>query len=258
MAAVGLDIQNQIAVVTLNRPETLNALNFGMLEELERTVERLRYDRNVRIVIFTGAGEKAFSAGADLKERKNLTDDEVRRNVNKTRTLFQRISELPKPTIAAVNGYAFGGGFELMLACDLRIAAKTAVMGLTETSLAIIPGAGGTQRLPRLIGEARAKELIFAARKITAEEAYLYGILNKIAEPDELMDVCFRLAGEILQNGPLAVQQAKMAIRLGMDVDLKTGLAIEEEAYEKVLATKDRIEALRAFAEKRKPNFSGE
>ncbi|REJ29998.1 MAG: enoyl-CoA hydratase [Caldibacillus debilis] len=258
MAAVRLDIQNQIAVVTLNRPETLNALNFGMLEELERTVERLRYDRNVRIVIFTGAGEKAFSAGADLKERKNLTDDEVRRNVNKTRTLFQRISELPKPTIAAVNGYAFGGGFELMLACDLRIAAKTAVMGLTETSLAIIPGAGGTQRLPRLIGEARAKELIFAARKITAEEAYLYGILNKIAEPDELMDVCFQLAGEILQNGPLAVQQAKMAIRLGMDVDLKTGLAIEEEAYEKVLTTKDRIEALRAFAEKRKPNFSGE
>jgi len=258
LAAVRLDIQNQIAVVTLNRPETLNALNFGMLEELERTVERLRYDRNVRIVIFTGAGEKAFSAGADLKERKNLTDDEVRRNVNKTRTLFQRISELPKPTIAAVNGYAFGGGFELMLACDLRIAAKTAVMGLTETSLAIIPGAGGTQRLPRLIGEARAKELIFAARKITAEEAYLYGILNKIAEPDELMDVCFQLAGEILQNGPLAVQQAKMAIRLGMDVDLKTGLAIEEEAYEKVLTTKDRIEALRAFAEKRKPNFSGE
>ncbi|WP_026500058.1 enoyl-CoA hydratase-related protein [Caldibacillus debilis] len=258
MAAVRLDIQNQIAVVTLNRPETLNALNFGMLEELERTVERLRYDRNVRIVIFTGAGEKAFSAGADLKERKNLTDDEVRRNVNKTRTLFQRISELPKPTIAAVNGYAFGGGFELMLACDLRIAAKTAVMGLTETSLAIIPGAGGTQRLPRLIGEARAKELIFAARKITAEEAYLYGILNKIAELDELMAVCFQLAGEILQNGPLAVQQAKMAIRLGMDVDLKTGLAIEEEAYEKVLATKDRIEALRAFAEKRKPNFSGE
>ena len=150
-------------MVTINRPEALNCFNYATLKELGELVEQIRVDKDVRIVIFTGAGDKAFSSGADLKERRTLTEAEVRRNVYKIRTVFQQIADLPQPTIAAVNGYAFGGGFELMLACDFRIAVRHAKMGLTETSWAIIPGAGGTQRLPRLIGEAKAKELILTA-----------------------------------------------------------------------------------------------
>lgn len=258
MGTILLDVKDYIAIVTLNRPESLNAFHYQMLNELSETVNKIRHDPDVRVVIFTGAGEKAFSSGADLKERKTLTEHEVRRNVHKIRTVFQEIYELPQPTIAAVNGYAFGGGFELMLACDFRIAVEDAIMGLTETSWAIIPGAGGTQRLPRLIGEAKAKELILTAKKITAEEACSYGLLTKVVPNTQLMDACFEFAQEILQNGPIAVQQAKFAINEGMNVDLKTGLAIEGKAYEVTIPTKDRIEALQAFLEKRKPNFKGE
>lgn len=221
-------------------------------------MERIHLNRDIRVVIFTGAGDKAFSAGADLKERKTLNEMEVRRNVKKIRDVFNAVANLPQPTIAAVNGYAFGGGFELMLACDFRIAVKGAIMGLTEVSWAIIPGAGGTQRLPRLIGEAKAKELILTARKITAEQAYEYGLLTNVVEKENLMPSCEALAHEMMQNGPIALQQAKYAIQQGMNVDLQTGLAIEAKAYELTIPTKDRLEALAAFSEKRKPQFTGE
>ncbi|WP_027409083.1 enoyl-CoA hydratase-related protein [Anoxybacteroides tepidamans] len=258
MSNILLEKRDHIAYVTLHRPEAMNCFNYATLVELGEVVEQLHLDRDVRVVIFTGAGEKAFSAGADLKERKTLTETEVRRNVKKIRDVFNAVADLPQPTIAAVNGYAFGGGFELMLSCDFRIAVKEAVMGLTEVSWAIIPGAGGTQRLPRLIGEARAKELILTARKITAEQAYAYGILTKVVEKEELMASCEALAHEMMQNGPIALQQAKYAIQQGMNVDLQTGLAIEAKAYELTIPTKDRLEALAAFSEKRKPQFTGQ
>ncbi|MGV3489585.1 MAG: enoyl-CoA hydratase-related protein [Tuberibacillus sp.] len=250
--------KNHIAYITLNRPEVLNCFNYETLKQLGDVVENIHTDKEVRAVIITGAGEKAFSAGADLKERRTLNEQEVRRNVKKIGDVFEQIADLPQPVIAAINGYAFGGGFELALACDFRIAVKDAKMGLTETSMAIIPGAGGTQRLPRLIGEARALELILTAKRLSADEAYQYGILNRVVESDQLLSVCEELAASIMKNGPIAVQQAKFAVKKGMNVDLKTGLNIESKAYEVTIPTKDRVEALNAFNEKRPARFLGE
>lgn len=250
-------VENHIGTITFNRPESLNAFNYAMLHELSEIVEEIRTNSDIYIVIFTGAGEKSFSVGADLKERKGLSDDEVRRNIYKIGEVFQRIDELPQPTIAAINGYAFGGGMELALCCDIRIGAKNALMGLTETSLAIIPGAGGTQRLPRLIGQSKALELILTAKKINGEEAYHYGILHEVVESGELMDRARAWAELMLRNGPIALQQAKFAIKQGMNGDLATGLQIERKAYEITIPTEDRKEALLAFSEKRKPIFKG-
>ncbi|WP_405103681.1 enoyl-CoA hydratase-related protein [Oceanobacillus sp. FSL H7-0719] len=250
--------RDHIAYVTLNRPKALNALDYQTLAELGEIIESIHLNKEIRGVIFTGAGAKAFSAGADLIERKTLGEQEVRRNVKKIRDVFNAIYQLNQPTIAAVNGYAFGGGFELMLACDFRIAEATALMGLTELNWAIIPGAGGTQRLPRLIGEAKAKELILTARKVTAVQAEAYGILNKVSEEGQIIADCELLLGEIIANAPIAIQQAKFAINNGMNTDLETGMQIEAKAYELTIPTKDRLEALQAFSEKRAPVFTGE
>lgn len=258
MEKVLVNKEDAIAYVTVNRPEVLNCFDFQTLIELEEAVEKLKEDKSIRAVIFTGAGNKAFSVGADLKERKKLTEEEVIRNVMKISELFTKIEELPKPTIAAINGYAFGGGLEMALACDLRYASKNAMLGLTETSLAIIPGGGGTQRLSRLIGPAKAKELIFTARKLNGQEALEYGIIHKLVDQDQLMESVRSLANEIARNGPLAVSQAKYAINHGMNTDIKTGLAIELTAYKTLIPTKDRVEALKAFQEKRTPSFIGE
>lgn len=250
--------EQHIAYVTIDRPESLNCFNYQTLHELGELTDKLHTDMDVRAVIFTGAGEKAFSAGADLKERKHLNEAQVRRNVKKIRDVFSAIAELPQPTIAAVNGFAFGGGFELMLACDFKIASDSALMGMTEVSWGIIPGAGGTQRLSRLIGEMKAKELIFTARKISAEKALELGILTAVESKENLMTACKELAEEILQNAPIAVRQAKYAIQHGSSTDLQTGLAIESKAYEVTIPTKDRVEALNAFGEKRKPVFTAQ
>lgn len=258
MKYIKLQKEQHIAYITIDRPESLNCFNYETLQELGDAVDSLHTDPDVRVVIFTGAGDKAFSAGADLKERKHLTETEVRRNVKKIRDVFSAVAELPQPTIAAVNGFAFGGGFELMLACDFKIAADSALMGMTEVSWGIIPGAGGTQRLSRLIGEMKAKELIFTARKISAEKAYELGILTAIEAKENVMAACKELAEEILQNAPIAVRQAKYAIQHGSSTDLQTGLAIESKAYEVTIPTKDRVEALNAFSEKRKPVFTAE
>jgi enoyl-CoA hydratase len=258
MKYIKLQKEQHIAYITIDRPESLNCFNYETLQELGDAVDSLHTDPDVRVVIFTGAGDKAFSAGADLKERKHLTETEVRRNVKKIRDVFSAVAELPQPTIAAVNGFAFGGGFELMLACDFKIAADSALMGMTEVSWGIIPGAGGTQRLSRLIGEMKAKELIFTARKISAEKAYELGILTALETKENVMAACKELAEEILQNAPIAVRQAKYAIQHGSSTDLQTGLAIESKAYEVTIPTKDRVEALNAFSEKRKPVFTAE
>lgn len=257
MSSILLEKKNQIAYVTVNREHALNSFDYETLCNLQEVIHHLHFDENTQVVIFTGAGHKAFSAGADLKERKSLTESEVRRNVKAIRDVFNMIVSLPQPAIAAVNGYAFGGGFELMLACDFSIATRGVMMGLTETSWAIIPGAGGTQRLPRLIGEMKAKELIFTARKISAEEALDLGIVLQVVERHELLSECEQLAQKMLKNGPIAIQQAKYAITRGMNTDLETGLAIESQAYERTIPTEDRSEALKAFREKRLPKFTG-
>ncbi|MCQ6274381.1 enoyl-CoA hydratase/isomerase family protein [Bacillus sp. V3B] len=255
MENVTFEIKGNIAVVTLNRSEAFNAFNFTTLSDLHELVDQIRTNSHICVVIFTGSGEKAFSVGADLKERKTLTEEEVKRNIYKIGEVFNSIDLLPQPTIAAINGFAFGGGMELALACDFRIASSEAVMGLTETSLAIIPGAGGTQRLPRLIGQAKALELILTAKRIKAEEALSYGLVNEVSEKDKLLETSFSFAEKMLANGPLALIQAKFAIKQGMNTDLQTGLAIEHKAYELLIPTEDRVEALVAFTEKRKPNF---
>ncbi|CAH2713541.1 Short-chain-enoyl-CoA hydratase [Neobacillus rhizosphaerae] len=257
MEQILLEIDNHIALVTINRADALNAFNYETLLELQKKVEDIRINPDVRTVIFSGSGEKAFSVGADLKERKNLTDEQVKRNLFKINEVFNAIDHLPQPTIAAINGFAFGGGMELALACDFRFAAKEALMGLTETSLAIIPGAGGTQRLPRLIGQAKALELILTARRLTAEDAFHFGLLTRVVDRKDLLNESLTFCSQLLANGPIALQQAKFAIKNGMNTDLNTGLQIEQKAYEVTLPTEDRIEALQAFAEKRKPVFKG-
>ena len=257
MSKVLYSVENHIAFVTINRPDVLNCFDYETLQQLAQVVNQIELDPDVRVAIFTGAGEKAFSAGADLKERKTLTQQEVRRNVKAIRDVFNHIAELPQPTIAAINGYAFGGGFELILACDFAIAVPEAKVGLTETSWGIIPGAGGTQRLPRLIGEMKAKELIFTAKKLTAQEAYDWGILTKVVSHENVVEASISFAGEMLKNGPIALKQAKYAICNGMNVDIQTGLKIESKAYELTIPTEDRLEALAAFSEKRKPVFKG-
>jgi enoyl-CoA hydratase/carnithine racemase len=257
MGNVLYEVKDHIGYVTVNRPDVLNCFNYDTLHELQEAVDSIHVNPDVRVVIFTGAGQKAFSAGADLKERKTLNEAQVRRNVKAIRDVFNSIAALPQPTIAEVNGYALGGGFELLLSCDFAIAAQGVSMGLTETSWAIIPGAGGTQRLPRLIGEMKAKELILTAKKISSEEALDLGIVLKVVPCEELSEVCKKFASDMMKNGPVALKQAKYAIIQGMNTDLQTGLAIEAKAYELTIPTEDRVEALNAFSEKRKPRFSG-
>ena len=257
MNFVKYEQKNLIAYVTLNRPEMLNAFNFEMLEELRKVIESIQIHPDIRIVIISGAGDKAFSVGADLKERTSLPDALVKRNLNRFGEVFSLIEHLPQPTICVLNGYAFGGGMELALTCDFRIAADHISLGLTETGLGIIPGAGGTQRLPRLIGEAKAMELILTAKRMSATEALQYGVLTKIAPVESLQEVTAEFTSRLLKNAPIAIQQAKFAIKQGMKTDIQTGLQIERKAYELTIPTEDRIEALNAFAEKRPPQFKG-
>ena len=254
---IDFQLEGHTAFVTLNRPDALNAFNYETLDELQKVMEKIRTNREARVVIFTGAGEKAFSVGADLKERRTLSDEDVKRNIYKIGEVFTMVDQLPQPTIAAINGFAFGGGMELALACDFRVAAVETQMGLTETSLAIIPGAGGTQRLPRLIGQAKALELILTARRLKSEEALEYGLVTAVVPKENLLDECMKFAEMMLANGPVALQQAKYAVKQGMNADLQTGLQIERKAYEVTIPTEDRLEALAAFSEKRKPDFKG-
>ena len=249
--------QDRVVVLTLNRPKVMNSFNFPMLLALKERVEAVHFDPEVRVVIIVGAGPKAFCAGADLKERASLSEMQVREFIFTIRNLFTFIEYLNKPVIAAVNGIALGGGAELALACDIRIASATAALGLTETRLAIIPGAGGTQRLPRLIGRGKAKELIFTGRRVEAQEALQIGLVNKVCPPETLLDECRAMAGMICEAGPIAVQQAKYAINYGLEADLHTGLAIESNAYWVTVPTADRLEGLAAFGEKRKPVYKG-
>jgi enoyl-CoA hydratase/carnithine racemase len=246
-----------ILLLTLDRPEVMNSLNFALLHAIGDQIEAIRHRSDVRVVVITGAGEKAFCAGADLKERATLPPEKVKEFIYTIRDLFTSIELLSKPVIAAVNGIALGGGTELALACDIRIASATATMGLTETRLAIIPGGGGTQRLPRLIGKGKAKELIFTGRRVKAEEALSSGLVNQVCEPKDLAGEARKMAEMICEGGPIAIEQAKHAINYGLETDLHTGLAIESTAYWTCIPTEDRLEGLAAFKEKRKPVYKG-
>ena len=244
--------------LTLNRPEALNAFDRPLLGCLHAEVAAIRSDSSVRCLIVTGAGAKAFSAGADLKERRGMTLEETRHYVHLIRTTFDAVARLPFPTIAAINGVAFGGGMELALACDLRLMAEHAEVGLTEVAVGIMPGAGGTQRLPRLVGSTRAKEMIFTARRITALEAERIGLVNAVVPAERLASAALELAQRVAAQAPLAVRQSKHAIDAGLDVGLASGLDIEAAAYSRLVTTRDRVEGLAAFAEKRKPIYRGE
>ena len=246
-----------VVTLTLNRPDVMNSLNFPLLHAIRDQIESFRFKPDVRVVIITAAGEKAFCAGADLKERATLSPDQVKEYIFTIRNLFTSIEQLNKAVIAAVNGIALGGGTELALACDIRIASANATMGLTETRLAIIPGAGGTQRLPRLVGRGKAKELIFTGQRIGAQEALRIGLINRICEPKDLLDECRKMAAMICEAGPVAIEQAKYAINYGLETDIHTGLAIESNAYWVCIPTEDRLEGLAAFKEKRKPIYKG-
>jgi len=244
-----------IRVLTLDRPP-VNALGFELVEDLGRAAENLRKDEAARCLIVRSS-QRHFCAGADLKERQGMSVDEVRSFVTMLSSAVSAIATLPIPSIAAIRGAAVGGGCELALACDLRVVAEDAAMGLRETALAILPGAGGTQRLSRIAGLARAKRWIFTAKAYSAAEALADGVADKVVAPERLDAEARRLAEAIAANGPVAVRQAKKAIEGGFDLPIAEALAYEWECYQAVLATDDRIEALRAFSEKRPPRFKG-
>jgi enoyl-CoA hydratase/carnithine racemase len=245
-----------LSILTINSPARRNALSRAVVDALRAHLRTLS-DKPGGVVVLTGAGPKAFCAGADLKERATMAPDEVETFVSSLRAMMDELSRLPQPTIAAIGGYALGGGCELALACDLRVMADGALIGLPETHLGIIPGAGGTQRLPRLIGPARAKELIFTGRRLSADEALDWGIVNRTAPADALMEAVEALAAPMLTAAPIAQAQAKRAIDGGLDGGLAEGLSIERACYAVTIPTEDRLEALAAFRDKRKPVFKG-
>lgn len=255
---VKLDRRGAVAVLTLDRADRRNALSRDALLAFGRLGRELVDDPEVRALVITGTGDKAFCAGADLKERQGMSPDDVRRQVGLYRTELGVLARSPKPVIAAINGVAFGGGLELALLCDLRVAAPHAELALPETSLGIIPGAGGTQRLPRVVGEARAKEMILLGRKLTAAEALAWGLVNRVSpEGTPVVDDAIAWIEPIASGAPIAQAAALRAIEEGYDVPLDLGLEIERVHYDETLRSEDRLEALRAFAEKRKPVYRG-
>ena len=250
-------IEGSLAIITLNRPKALNAINGMMVEELERIVRQIQDDPSVRVVVITGAGDKAFAAGADITEFKAMSPTDAWMFVQRLQRLFLQIERLPKPVIAAVNGYALGGGCELMMACDIVYASDAAKIGQPEINLGIIPGGGGTQRLARLIGKQRAKELVLTGEIIGAQEAWGLGLLNKVIPADQLMVEVRKLADKLAIKAPLAVKAVKEAIEDGCDMALDRALAYECKLFALCFATEDKTEGVNAFLEKRPPNFKG-
>jgi enoyl-CoA hydratase/carnithine racemase len=247
-----------IEVWTIDGETRRNAISRAMLAELEALVERAARDRALRCVVLTGAGDKAFCAGADLKERATMSADDVHAFHAGLRRTLSGIEGAPQVYLAALNGAALGGGLELALACDLRLASDAAQLGLPEVSLGIIPGGGATQRLPRLLGVARAKELILTARRIGAAEALAMGLVSALAPPQRLLADALALAERVARNAPVSLRQAKRAVDGGLALPLEAGLDLEHRLYQACLETEDRREARRAFAEKRPPRFTGE
>jgi methylglutaconyl-CoA hydratase len=245
------------AWVTLDRPEAMNALSGPVLTGLLDAITKLASDPSLRAIVITGAGDKAFCAGADLKERRGMSEAETRVRIDLINHVFNTLARVSKPTIAALNGVAFGGGLELALACDFRLATAGVQLGLTEVRLGIMPGAGGTQRLARLVGAARAKELILLGRRLDAQRAFDIGLVHELAPPGGLQASVDALLTELAGTAPVSLAMAKQAIDRGVDVGIDEGLRIERQCYEVTLGTEDRNEGLRAFAEKRAPHYQG-
>ncbi|KAL2472515.1 ATP-dependent caseinolytic (Clp) protease/crotonase family protein [Abeliophyllum distichum] len=252
------DSDSGIVEVNLDRPGTKNAIGKDMLRGLQYTFETVDNDCAAKVLMICSSVPRVFCAGADLKERKLMSPSEVQDFVNTLRSTFSYLEALSIPTIAVVEGAALGGGLEMTLSCDLRICGEDAVMGLPETGLAIIPGAGGTQRLPRLVGKSTAKELIFTGRKISGRDAFSMGLVNYCVPTGEARSKALEIARNINQKGPLAIRMAKRAIDEGFQADMTSALALEEDCYEQILNTKDRLEGLAAFAERRQPKYIGE
>jgi enoyl-CoA hydratase len=249
-----LEKEEKVAVITINRPKALNALNSETLKEIDAAIDDVSSDKEILAVILTGAG-KAFVAGADITEMKDLNTIEGRSFGILGNKVFRKLETMEKPVIAAVNGFALGGGCEISMACDMRIASAKAKFGQPEVSLGITPGFGGTQRLPRLVGEGMAKELIFSGKIIDAQEALRIGLVNRVVEPEQLMDEVKNLANTIAQQAPVAVKLCKVAIGRGMQSDIDTGLYYESEVFGQCFSTEDQKEGMTAFVEKRDKSF---
>lgn len=250
-----LEKEEGMAILYINRPQAMNALNSDTLQEIKTAVQKIKEDPSTYILIITGMGDKAFVAGADISYMQNLTAIEGRIFGMLGQDVFRCIETLEKPVIAAVNGFALGGGCELAMACDIRLASETAKFGQPEVGLGITPGFGGTQRLARLIGEGRAKELIYSANNINAEEAYRVGLVNHIYPATSLLDEARKLARKIIANAPLAVSLSKAAINRGMQSDIDTAMSIEADLFGMCFSTIDQKEGMQAFLGKKKPTF---
>jgi len=248
--------KENVAWITLNRPEVLNAQNNQMREELVQALEDARNDEDIRVIVLTGAGDRAFSAGADISEFPKLAPSDFIKRTGRIRP-YDIIRSIPKPVIAAVNGYALGGGCELAMACDIVIASENATFGQPEIRVGVIPGGGGTQILPRLIGEKMAKELIFTGKTITAQEAYRLGMINKVVPKDKLTEEVNSFVGELLKRSPIILALAKIAVNRAMETNFNEGLKCEADLFELCFSTEDQKEASKAFIEKRQPVFKG-
>ena len=251
MEFITYEVEGQIGIITINRPKALNALNSAVLDELDKTLDAVDQEA-IRCLILTGAGEKSFVAGADIGEMSTLTKAEGEAFGKKGNDVFRKLETFPIPVIAAVNGFALGGGCEISMSCDIRICADTAVFGQPETGLGITPGFGGTQRLARIVGTGKAKEMIYGARNIKAEEAYRIGLVNNVYPAEELMPAAKKLASTIARNAPIAVRNCKRAINEGIQVDMDQAIVIEEKLFGSCFETCDQKEGMNAFLEKRK------
>ncbi|GAA0078172.1 short-chain-enoyl-CoA hydratase [Clostridium sp. CTA-5] len=252
---VVLEKEGHLAIVTINRPKALNALNSETLKDLDTVLEDLEKDNNVYAVILTGSGEKSFVAGADISEMKDLNENQGREFGELGNKVFLRLENLDKPVIAAISGFALGGGCELAMSCDIRIASEKAKFGQPEAGLGITPGFGGTQRLARIVGLGKAKEMIYTCDIIKAEEAYRIGLVNKVVSLESLMDEAKAMANKIIANAPIAVKLCKDAINRGMQVSIDKAVLIEAEDFGKCFASEDQTEGMTAFLERREKNF---
>ena len=252
MTNILLEKKGLIAVATINRPKALNALNSEVLTDLDELVSAVKADADIRALVITGSGEKAFVAGADIGEMSTLTKAEGEAFGKKGNDVFRKLETFPIPVIAAVNGFALGGGCEISMSCDIRICSENAVFGQPEAGLGITPGFGGTQRLARIVGTGKAKEMIYGARNIKAEEAYRIGLVNNVYPAEELMPAAKKLASTIARNAPIAVRNCKRAINEGIQVDMDQAIVIEEKLFGSCFETCDQKEGMNAFLEKRK------
>ncbi len=250
-----MDVDGEIALVTINRPASLNALNLATLRDIKQCFYDISERKDIKVVILTGSGNKAFVAGADISQMVDFEPKDGRDLTLLGIEAFNKIEQMPQITIAAINGYALGGGLELALSCDIRVASDKAKFGMPETGLGIPPGIGGTQRLPRIIGKGRAKELIFTNDVIDAQEAHRIGLANKVVPHNDLLDTCMTMAKKIASKGNYANYLAKSAINQGLDLDLTNGLKLEADLFALAFASKDQKEGMTAFMEKRKANL---